>query len=170
MDRKQRRVITEILGPGLPVWSLAFSRDGRDLFTGGADRAIRRWNAVTGKPAGADIASAIEPERIDESERGAQVFRACKACHSLKPGNNALAGPTLAGIFGRRIASARGYDYSEALTKLDIVWTRTTIARLFQVGPTVYTPGTKMPEQRITDPDDLTALIDWLERVSKIAE
>lgn len=169
VDRAARRLQTEILGPGLPVWSLAFSRDGRDLYTGGADRAIRRWLTATGKPAGVDIAPAVEPERIDESERGAQVFRACKACHSLKPGDTTLAGPTLAGIFGRRIATANGYLYSEPLTKLEIVWTRATIAKLFQLGPAAYTPGTKMPEQRITDPADLEALIDWLERVTKSA-
>jgi cytochrome c2 len=29
------------------------------------------------------------------------------------------------------------------------------------------TPGTKMPEQRVTDPDDLKALIGWLEKVTR---
>ncbi len=58
------------------------------------------------------------------------------------------AGPTLHGIFGRRIATAPGYAYSEALKGMDIVWSKETVARLFVVGPNAYTPGAKMPEQR----------------------
>jgi cytochrome c len=66
-----------------------------------------------------------------------------------------------------RCATAPGYVYSEALKKMDIVWTAETISKLFEAGPTLYTPGTKMPEQRITDPADRLALIDWLARVAK---
>jgi len=51
-----------------------------------------------------------------------------------------LAGPTLDGIFGRRIATLPGYRFSEALKKLDIVWTPVTVAKLFEVGPATYTP------------------------------
>ena len=79
--------------------------------------------------------------------RGAEVFRACVACHTLTPDEGNRAGPTLAGIFGRRIATLPGYNFSEALKKLDIVWTPETVSKLFEVGPMAYTPGTKMPEQ-----------------------
>ena len=73
------------------------------------------------------------------------------------------AGPTLHGIFGRRIGTAEGYNYSEALKGMDIVWTPETVSELFDVGPNHYTPGTKMPEQRITDPADRAALMEFLE-------
>ena len=49
---------------------------------------------------------------------------------------------------------------------MPIVWDRETIARLFEVGPNAYTPGTKMPEQTITDAADRQALVEWLERVT----
>jgi cytochrome c len=49
---------------------------------------------------------------------------------------------------------------------MSIIWSKETIARLFEVGPAIYTPGTKMPEQRITDPADRHALVDWLARVT----
>ena len=45
------------------------------------------------------------------------------------------AGPTLAGIFGRKIATLPGYNFSEALKKMDIVWTPETVSKLFEVGP-----------------------------------
>jgi cytochrome c len=67
---------------------------------------------------------------------------------------------------GRRIATLKGYEYSGPLAKLDITWTPDTIAKLFEVGPAQYTPGTKMPEQRLTDPDDRKALVEWLGRVT----
>jgi cytochrome c len=95
------------------------------------------------------------------------VYKACVACHTLSPDEGNRAGPTLHGIFGRRIATLRGYNFSPALKKLDIVWSKETVSALFDVGPMKYTPGTKMPEQRITSPDDRKALVDFLEKATK---
>jgi cytochrome c len=50
---------------------------------------------------------------------------------------------------------------------MEIVWTPETVSRLFEVGPLKYTPGTKMPEQRITSADDRKALTDFLAKVTK---
>ena len=94
--------------------------------------------------------------------RGAQVFRACAACHTLGPDDGHRAGPTLHGVFGRRIGAAEGYDYSPALRGMDIVWTPETVSALFEHGPTAYTPGTKMPEQRIGSAEDRAALMAFL--------
>jgi cytochrome c len=33
--------------------------------------------------------------------------------------------------------------------------------KLFELGPNAYTPGTKMPEQRISSPEDREALTDF---------
>ena len=62
-------------------------------------------------------------------------------------------------MFGRRIATLPGYNFSPALKKLDIVWTPETVAKLFEVGPMAYTPGTKMPEQTIGSAEDRNALV-----------
>jgi cytochrome c len=95
------------------------------------------------------------------------VFRACVACHTLTPDGGNRAGPTLHGVIGRRIGTARDYAFSEALRGMDIVWSEETIARLFEIGPNAYTPGTKMPEQIVADPDDRRALVEWLSRVTR---
>lgn len=166
IDVQSFGVKSRIFGPGLPIWALAFSADSRELYTGGADRALRRFDVATGQPNGNSIAPASRTELPEPKDRGAQVFRACLACHGLAAADNNLAGPTLYGIMGRRIASAPNYAFSDPLKKLDIVWTPETIAKLFEVGPTLFTPGTKMPEQRLTDPDDRKALVDWLARVT----
>jgi cytochrome c len=168
IDRKARTIRATLIGPGLPVWSLAFLPDGRQLLSGGADRLVRRWNAITGEHVGAVVPRAGEDVLAAfQGERGAQVFRACAACHTLTPADGNRAGPTLHGIFGRRIATAKGYAYSDALKGMDIVWSKETVAKLFEIGPNAYTPGTKMPEQTIGSVEDRQALVDWLEKVTR---
>jgi cytochrome c len=168
IDRATRKLERTLVGPGLPVWSAAFFPDSRTLLTGGTDRIIRRWDAVTGEPIGSTMMGAPEdPLAPFAGDPGAEVFRACVACHTLRADEGVRAGPTLAGIFGRRIATLPGYNFSEPLTHLDIVWTPETVAKLFEVGPMAYTPGTKMPEQRIGSPEDRAALVQFLEKTTK---
>ncbi len=168
IDRKTRTVTRTLVGPGLPVWSAAFLPDNHTLLTGGTDRMIRRWDALTGEPiGGVAVGGADDTLGAYAGDHGAEVFRACVACHTLRADATGRAGPTLAGIFGRKIASLPGYRYSEALKRLDIVWTPETVAKLFEVGPATYTPGTKMPEQTIGSADDRAALVKFLEKATK---
>src|SRR5204862_2202369 len=123
--------------------------------------------AVTGDPGGSvAMGTPEDPLAAYAGDPGADIFRACVACHTLSPDEGNRAGPTLAGIFGRRIATLPGYNFSDALKKLDIVWTPDTVAKLFEVGPMTYTPGTKMPEQRIGSAEDRAALVKFLEKAS----
>jgi cytochrome c len=108
-----------------------------------------------------------DPLAAYAGDRGAEIYRACVACHTLRPDEGNRAGPTLAGIFGRRIATLPGYDFTAALKSLDIVWSPETVSKLFEVGPTTYTPGTKMPEQTIGSSADRKALMDFLARATR---
>jgi cytochrome c len=168
IDRKARKIERTLVGPGLPVWSVAFFPDSHTLLTGGTDRMIRRWDAVSGEPVGAVIVGApSDPLAAYAGDPGAAVFRACVACHTLTPDEGNKAGPSLAGIFGRKIATLPGYRYSEALKHMDIVWTPETVAKMFEVGPMAYTPGTKMPEQKIGSPQERQALVEFLAKATK---
>ncbi|MHB2168197.1 c-type cytochrome [Alsobacter sp. R-9] len=167
-DARTGKPLATLVGPGLPVWSVVFHPDGERLVTGGGDRLVRQWNARNGEPVGAFVVAA--PGNGLEAfgdDRGAQVFRACVACHALRPEDGERAGPSLHGLMGRRIASVPGYNYSPALRALDIVWTPETVAKLFEVGPATYTPGTKMPEQTVGSAEDREALVRFLERVTR---
>jgi len=167
VERATRKPLRTLVGPGLPVWAAAFLPDNETLITGGTDRMVRRWNAVTGDHIGAvAMAAADDPLAAYAGDRGAEVYRACVACHTLTPDEGNRAGPTLHGIFGRRIASLDGYRFSDALKKLDIVWTPETVSKLFEVGPMEYTPGTKMPEQRIGSAEDRAALMEFLKKTT----
>lgn len=167
IDRDSRKLERTLVGPGLPAWSVAFLPDNHTLLTGGTDRLIRRWNALNGDHLG-EVAmnGPADPLAVYEGDPGAEVFRACVACHTLKADEGPRAGPTLAGIFGRRIATLPGYDFSPALKNLDIVWTPETVSKLFEIGPATYTPGTKMPEQRV-GAEDRTLLVKFLEKATR---
>jgi cytochrome c len=167
IERASRKVLHTLVGPGLPVWSVTFFPDSKTVLTGGTDRMIRRWNAVTGDPIDLIAAGApADPLAAFNGERGAEIFRACIACHALTPDEGNKAGPSLAGVFGRKIATLDGYNFSPALKKLDIVWTPETVAKLFEVGPMRYTPGTKMPEQTISSSEDRKALVEFLAKAT----
>ena len=167
IERKTRKVAHTLVGPGLPVWSVAFFPDNRILLTGGTDRIIRRWDASSGESIGAIVVGTPDdPLAAYAGDHGAEVFRACVACHTLSPEEGTKAGPTLSGIFGRRIATLPGYNFSPPLKKLKIVWTPETVSKLFEIGPAHYTPGTKMPEQTIGSAEDRQALVEFLEKAA----
>ncbi|AWN54951.1 c-type cytochrome [Methylobacterium sp. 17Sr1-1] len=167
VDRAGARVRLTLVGPGLPVWSLAF-RGTEELVTGGGDRLLRRWDLRSGEPIGPlAMARPADPLAAFAGDRGAEVFRACEACHTLTPDGGNRAGPTLHGVFGRRIAAVPDYPYSPAFRRIDLVWTPETVARLFEVGPARFTPGTKMPEQTINAAEDRAALVRFLEKATR---
>jgi cytochrome c len=162
IDRKAR-VVSRALSGDARVWSLAFLPRSATLLAGGADGVIRQWNALNGEALGSPLkGTQADPLAKYSGERGAEIFRACVACHTLSDKETPRAGPSLAGLFGRRIASLPGYRFSDALKEMNIVWTPETVSKLFEVGPNTYTPGTKMPEQRINSPDERKALTDFL--------
>jgi WD40 repeat protein len=50
IERARRKLVRTLVGPGIPVWSVSFFPDNHTLLTGGADSALRRWDAATGDP------------------------------------------------------------------------------------------------------------------------
>ena len=84
IDRKAHSAMRTLAGPGPPVWSVAFLPDGATLLTGGADGVIRRWNAVTGAAVGSSLrGTPADPLAAYAGDYGAEIFRACVACHTL---------------------------------------------------------------------------------------
>lgn len=151
-----------------PVWALAFSPDGQNIHAGGLDDAMYSWPLATlnehGQMATAARSFLRDPAEMDNGER--QFARKCSICHSLSPGSARRAGPTLHGLFGRRAGTLTDYSYSDTLDGSSIVWSAETINALFDQGPDHYIPGSKMPMQRITNPDDRADLIAFLRRAT----
>jgi cytochrome c len=149
-----------------PVWSVAFTPEGRTILSGGADGLVLTYDLSAPEddaPAPAPRTAAAGPH---DDSRGAELFRKCVACHTVTPGGDHRAGPTLYRLFGRVAGSHPGYPYSSALEDSDLVWTEETVARLFEVGPDVLVPGSKMPLQRMPSAKDRADLVAYLREIT----
>jgi cytochrome c len=160
--------IQEYRNPYGPVWALAFVANGTALYYGGLDDFATLWRIAPRDPFEA-IDSPFPRRfqvRIKADSRLAagelQFARKCSVCHTVQADGSNRAGPSLHKVFGRRIGTLDGYPYSDALKKLDIVWTAETIGKLFELGPEAFTPGSKMPLQKMTSPAQREALIAYL--------
>jgi cytochrome c len=165
--------IEEYSNPYGPVWALAFTADGTALYYGGLDDFATLWRIRPREPF--EAIDSPFPRRFQvrgkaDSQLAAgeiEFARKCSVCHTLDKDGANRAGPTLHGVFGRRIGSVAGYPYSDALKGLDIVWSSETIGKLFELGPEEFTPGSKMPLQKMTDPAQRDALIAFLKQATE---
>ncbi len=159
------------------VWSISFTPGGEQVYAAGVDQVARGWFVEDGKPVAGKTtpfqpigrASVALADSDDIVERGSYQFRKCAVCHSLKEDGKHRAGPSLDGIFGRRVGTYPDYIYSDALTRSDIVWTPETLSQLFEIGPEVMLPGTKMPLQKLPRAEDRAALIAFLKARTQAA-
>ena len=149
-----------------PIWAIAWTPDGKRVISGGLDDAAALWpiaasaEEVSGLLSAAERSFLRDPDSMPNGER--QFARKCSICHTLTPDGANRAGPTLWGLFGRPAGTVEGYSYSDALDGAPIVWEAETINKLFDIGPDHYTPGSKMPMQRITGAEDRKDLIEFL--------
>jgi cytochrome c len=167
------RPLQTLRGHKGPVWAVSFTPDGRELLSAGRDAKVARWDLERGVEIG--VKKSLEtafyvPEGDALAARGAAVFGTCAVCHTLTPDGGNRAGPTLFGVFGRRVGSVDGYPYSKALLESDIVWSEETIGELFEKGPEHVVPGTKMPLQRLGSGEDRKALLHFLREALAEAE
>lgn len=74
-------------------------------------------------------------------QQGLIVYQAkCSACHSV---DESGVGPAHVGVFGRRAGQAAEYEYSEALSKSNVVWNKTTL-NAWLTDPERVIPGQRM--------------------------
>jgi len=100
--------------------------------------------------------------------RGERVFQRCYACHSVALGEDALPGPNLRTVLGRRSGTWPGFEFSPAMRAAGatrgLVWTRATLDA-YLADPAALVPGTTMGPG-LPDAIDRRDLIDYLERVA----
>lgn len=97
------------------------------------------------------------------SPEGGKVFEEqCADCHSVEAGKNKR-GPSLAGVIGRKSGTVANYHYSEAMATAGIVWSPARLAQ-YLASPKTDVPGTKMRLLSHPSPDEVSALISWLQQ------
>ena len=76
-------------------------------------------------------------------DKGAKLYKRCKACHTLDEGGKNKVGPNLFGIFGREAGTLEGFKFSKAMKGAEVVWDETTLDQ-FLIKPKKFIPKTKM--------------------------
>jgi cytochrome c len=104
-----------------------------------------------------------------DAARGVKVFGACIACHSMRPGEQ-LTGPSLAGVFGRRAGTEKGFvRYSEALRKASVTWDAGSLDA-WLADPQKFIPGNTMTFRGLPDAGQRADLIAFLENPKAAAQ
>ncbi len=107
--------------------------------------------------AAASAVMAQAPPKGDPAAGGALFEDRCVMCHVAAGGGQ---GPSLAGVFGRRVGTAAGFHYTPALEASGVTWSAAELDR-FLAGPGKAVPGTAMAVT-IRDPRQRADLIAYL--------
>jgi cytochrome c len=96
------------------------------------------------------------------ARRGQRLFLRCASCHQVADSAVVKTGPPLKGVFGRKVASVPGFDYSRSLSALSFDWDEAHLDAW--IGrPTALAPGTTMAFEGLPSPADRQAVIAYLE-------
>lgn len=154
----------EAAGSFGPIWGMAFTDNNDGIYHVGLDD-FASWHDLSSDATFQPVQSEF-PRRFQLSEAQSvgqlEFQRKCSVCHTLTPDGANRAGPTLYDVFGRKAGTLPGYDYSQALLDSPIIWNESTIGELFDKGPDLVVPGTKMPIQRLKSIERRNELIDYL--------
>lgn len=69
--------------------------------------------------------------QIGDVEKGAKVFKKCKACHQVGENAKNRTGPVLNGLIGRGAGTAEGFKYSKSMIaagEAGLIWDEAIIA------------------------------------------
>jgi cytochrome c len=101
-----------------------------------------------------------------DAKRGAQVFQACMACHSVAEGEH-LTGPSLAHAWNRKAGSAPGFQrYSDAMKRANLVWDDATLDK-WLANPEAFVPGTSMTFAGLGQQKDRLDVAAYLQAVAE---
>lgn len=93
-----------------------------------------------------------------------ELISECAACHSYKKGEDHQFGPNLYGVYGRQLATAEGYDYSQSIKPYTALWETVTLDAFLQ-KPHRLIPATKMRLKGIESPKEREIIINWLKEL-----
>jgi len=98
---------------------------------------------------------------MTQIERGAKLYKRCKACHTLEEGGKHKVGPNLWAIYGQKAGSKEGFAYSKVMKASEVVWNNETMDGYIK-KPSVFMKGNRMTFVGIKKQEDRDALQVYL--------
>ncbi len=96
-----------------------------------------------------------------DAEKGAKVYKKCKACHTVDSSGKDGVGPHLWNVVGRPIGSVAGFGYSDGMKAKGGTWGYEELDA-FLAKPKKYIPKTKMAFNGLKKETDRAAVIEYL--------
>lgn len=93
-----------------------------------------------------------------DPQAGEAIYPRCAACHALAYDR---VGPRHCGVIGRPAGSVAGFEYSPAMKRSKLTWTRESLER-FLADPIGTVPGTTMTYAGVPDAKERADLIAFL--------
>ena len=90
----------------------------------------------------------------------AMAYQQCKGCHE-ETLNGTVAGPNLRGVFGRKVAGGKDFNYSPALRHVNGPWTAEQLDAFLR-EPKAFVPGTTMMFGGLADSAQRRRVIEFL--------
>jgi cytochrome c len=117
--------------------------------------------AAAPEPTSFDVSTLETPYNTADAAAGARVFYKCKSCHAAGPGAPNMVGPSLHGLFGRKVGTHEGFIYSDAMKNAGFVWTPAELDK-YITDPRIEIPGNRMSFVGVKDATDRQNLIAYL--------
>lgn len=99
--------------------------------------------------------------KMTQMERGAKIYKRCKACHTLNEGGKHKVGPNLWAIYGQKAGSKEGFAYSKAMKASEVIWTNETMDGYIK-KPSVFMKDNRMTFIGLKKQEDRDALQVYL--------
>lgn len=125
---------------------------------------MMKWNqfsSVFAALAGAAMLQMSTGAAAADLKRGELLFQTCSACHNPLGGGM---GPDLTGIYGRKAATLRGFNYSGSMRESGLVWNEANL-RAFIMDPRALVKGTTMSFPGYSKKSDVDDVLAYLRTV-----
>mmetsp|Transcript_3254 Transcript_3254/g.4948 ORF Transcript_3254/g.4948 Transcript_3254/m.4948 type:complete len:106 (-) Transcript_3254:127-444(-) len=98
-------------------------------------------------------------KKAGDADKGAKVFKSlCATCHNFASHGT---GPNLAGIAGRELATADGFNYSASLKGKGGKWTDKNLDKYLK-SPADFAPGNSMAFAGVANAKERADLVAYL--------